>query len=231
MTKFVNGISAILAGLAGLLSAGCQSTHALRSAEPSGFLSNYGQLREGTGNQAQMVYINPNVNFAKYGKLIIEPVEIYVTPDSAMGRLSPEDQASLVNYFGASLHEHLQADYQIASVPGPDVMVLRAAITEAKGSKVLINTVTSVVPMALAMSALKRVVFGTNTGVATVRAEMEILDSQSGERLGAAVDGRAGKKFTGQFDKFSKWAQVRDSFDFWASRVQTRLAELRSAHP
>jgi hypothetical protein len=54
-----------------------------------------------------------------------------------------------------------------------------------------------------------------------------MTDSVTGKRLAAAVDRRAGTK--AQRTKFSgSWGDVKDAFDYWARRVETRLAELRA---
>jgi hypothetical protein len=50
----------------------------------------------------------------------------------------------------------------------------------------------------------------------------------SGERLAAAVDERAGRKITLRFDKFRRYHTVESAADFWAERLQQRLAEFRA---
>jgi hypothetical protein len=58
--------------------------------------------------------------------------------------------------------------------------------------------------------------------------EFEALDSQKSERLAAAVDRRVGNKYTGEFNKFSKWRATQAAFDYWAERLKVRLAELQN---
>lgn len=228
MKKIMRYQAFSLMSLAVLSLAACATTTETRSVEPSGFLKNVNQLQEGQGSQVQMVYIRPSTNFAKYKKIMMEPVAMYAAPDAKMAKLSTEEQKALVDYFDAAIREQLAPDYAFVTVPGPDVMVLRVAVTEAKGAKVVMNTISSIVPVGLALSTLKKVATGTHSAVAETQAEMEVLDAQTGERLIAAIDQRAGRKFTFRLDKFSKYAQVRDAFDFWAERMQTRLAELRT---
>jgi hypothetical protein len=66
-----------------------------------------------------------------------------------------------------------------------------------------------------------------NVGSAT--GEIELLDSSTGKRLAAAVDGRGGTKYTGKFDKFGKLNDTKDACDYWAQRIETRLEELSDA--
>lgn len=207
---------------------GCETTMQTRSVEPSGFLTNTEQLQKGEGDQAQLVYFNPSADFSKYTKVLMEPVQLHAQPDSKLAQMDAEDQQALLDYFDAAVRERLQDDYQLVDTPGPDTLRLRLAVTEAHGSKPVMNTVSTIVPIGLAASTLKTAATGKPLAVAEVQAEMEVLDSATGERLAAAVDERVGRKITFRFDKFSKYAQVKDAFDYWAERIDTRLAELRS---
>jgi hypothetical protein len=107
-------------------------------------------------------------------------------------------------------------------------MRLRVAITEARGSKVVMDTISSIIPVGMALGLVKKVATGTNLSVGKASVELEIQDSQTGERLVAAVDERAGRKYTGKFDKFQKYHTVEDAFDFWAKKLKKRLKEFRT---
>lgn len=223
LSKFTYGLVVLSAMLGG-----CTTTMQTRSVEPSGFLDDYAQLREGKGKEAQLVYVNEGADFSNYTKILMDPIELHAVPDSKLAKLDQEDQEALLNYFHASVHDHLQGDYVFVEEPGPGVMRLRLAVTEAHGSKPVANTISTLIPIGLAVSTVKAAATGVHLAVAETQAEMELTDSQSGERLAAAVDARAGRKFTFRFDKWSKYAQVRDAFDYWAERIDNRLAEMRA---
>lgn len=210
------------------LCAGCASTtHQTRSVEPSGFLHDYSQLREGKEGEPLLAYVDDKADFKKYRKIMMDPVVIYAEEKSLFGGVSREDQLALVNYFDATIREKLGHDYAFVDKPGPDVMRLRAAIADAKPGKPLMNVASSFTPMGLGLSTLKKIATGTHNAVGETSAEVELLDSQSGVRLMAAVDERAGRKFAGPKAKLAPWEQVRNALDFWAARMQARLAQLR----
>jgi hypothetical protein len=214
-----------------LIVAGCSSTHQTRGgAQASPFLGNPAQLREGTGSEAKLVYVNPKADFRKYTKIQFEPVVLVASnaKSSTFSAMSKEDQQAVVNYVDAKIREELGRDYRFVTSPGADVMRLRVAITEAKGSTVVLDTLSSVMPPAVALSVLKTVATGTGTAVGKAGVEMELLDSSTGERLAAGVDERAGRKYTFRFDKFSRYHAVESAFDYWASRLQERLAAMRA---
>ena len=104
-------------------------------------------------------------------------------------------------------------------------MILRVAITEAKGAKVVLDTVSSVVPFGLAISSVKAVATGQHASIGETGVELEALDSQTNKRIIAAIDSRAGRKYTFKGDKFKKWRTAIDSFDYWAALVHYRLTE------
>lgn len=222
-------VSASLA--AALLVAGCSSTHQTRGgAQASPFLANPSQLREGRSGEAKLVYVNPKADFRKYTKVYLDPVVLVASnaKSSAFTAMSREDQQAVVDYVDAKLREVLGRDYRFVTSSGADVMRLRVAITEARGSSVVLDTLSSVLPPAVALSALKTVATGTGTAVGRAGVEMELLDSATGERLAAGVDERAGRKYTFRFDKFSRYHAVESAFDYWAGRLRKRLAKMRA---
>lgn len=211
---------------AGLLG-GCASTYQARKVEPSGFLGDYSQLTAGQEGESRLMYIDPKVNFKNYTKVMLEPVRVYAVKDSALGKMPKEDLQRLVNYLDATLREHLKTDYAIVTEPGPDVMKIRTALSDARGAKVALDTFSTLMPIGLAVSEVKNLATGSHTAVGSVGVECEAVDSVSNQRLFAAVDARVGRKFTGKFDKFKKWRTAEDAFDYWAERLKTRLLEER----
>jgi hypothetical protein len=132
-----------------------------------------------------------------------------------------------VNFIDAKIREKLASDYTFVDKRAKGAMRLRVAVTEAKGSTVVLDTLSSIVPNSLALSCVKAVAVGTHSAVGQAGVEMELLDSVTDERLAAGVDHRAGRKFTGKADKFNRYHTVEDAFDYWATTLQERLAKLR----
>ena len=71
--------------------AGCAATQQSQSVETSGFLADYSQLRKGRGEQALLVYINSQANFASYDRVIIDPITIWSRPGAETADL-PQDE-------------------------------------------------------------------------------------------------------------------------------------------
>lgn len=210
--------------MSSLLLSSCTSTYQARSVKGSGFLSDYKQLKNRGNDTALLSYINPKSEFRGYTKIMLEPVRAYAADkQSPMAKLSREKQQMLVNYFDAALREDLKRDFTLVDQPGPGVIRLRIAITEAVGSKVMLDTLSSVVPIGIALSTIKAVVTGEHMSVGSIGAECEGVDALTNKRLFAAVDARVGRKYTGKFDKFKRWHAAEDAIDFWSEQLCSRL--------
>lgn len=226
-------LSITLAAIATLIVvSGCSTNRQVTKSsynEPSGFLGDYSQMHKGTNGQAALVYFNPAADWTKYTKIWIKPIELWQSgdPDSPMGRISPENQQQLINLLNTSLDNALSTNFTMVSAGGPDVLVIRGAITDARKSKPVAGLISSVYLPLKVISLGKQTIAGTGIGVGSVTIEAELLDGQSNERLCAVVDTRSGT--TALRSKFSgTWGDVEKSFDWWAARLDSRLEELKS---
>jgi len=204
---------------------GCATTRQSRGYERSGFLGDYSQLREGESGEAQLVYVDPAADWKRYDAIQLDSVTIWRTEDTT--DLSTEDRQRLTDYLFAAIHNELSQDYRMVDRPGPGVMRLRVAITDARGAKVVLNTITSVVPQLRLATTLGGAATGVSVFVGKAAIEGEITDSLSGRRLMAAVDTRQGTKALR--DGVGKWSDVEAAFDYWSKRLRERLAEVRGA--
>jgi Protein of unknown function (DUF3313) len=200
--------------------------------EPSGFLGDYSQMWKGTNGQAALVYIKPGVDWNKYTKIWIKPIELWKSddPDSRLNKMSPENRQELIDLFYTALYNTLSTNYTMVEQGGPDVLIIHAAITDAKKSKPVAGAISALwLPLKL-ISLGKQTLAGTGIGVGSVTIEAELLDGATNDRLVAVVDTRSGttairSKFTGTFGDIEK------SFEWWAERLQTRLAEEKANSP
>ncbi|WP_051149722.1 DUF3313 domain-containing protein [Methylohalobius crimeensis] len=229
INKKIYGIFGLL--LTASIMGGCASTKQARDVEPSGFLGDYSMLREGREGEALMLYIHPDYERAcqSYDKVLIDPVTLWATENSDLAELPAEDRQALVNHLHGSLVSELGKYYRIVQTPRPGTLRVRAAITEAEGSWVTLDTVSSFVPQMLVMSKLKEVATGTAAFVGKASAEAEIIDIATGERIAAGVDRQVGGKTFSGVTK--QWNDVETAFDLWARRLAYRLANCGAMLP
>ncbi|MCL5270822.1 MAG: DUF3313 domain-containing protein [bacterium] len=217
-----------IAGLLVVLGGCAEATYQGRHVETSGFLGDYTQLQPGKDNEALLIYVNSKAGIRRYDQIIMDPIKIYPgTGGTTLRRMAPADAKKLVDYFDATIRNQLGGKYQFVTHPGPGVMRFRIALTEADPAIVPLDVISSVLPPAVALNALKTMAVGRGTGIGEASVEFEALDTATGERLGAFVDKRVGRKYTGRFDKFNRWRAVQDAFDYWAQQLGNRLDRLR----
>lgn len=209
--------------------AGCAPTHQARSVTPAGFLGDYSQLKPGKEGEALLVYRDQSAPWRKYDKMLIEPITMWANAAKSgiLMDVPADEQQVLIDYLDASLRHALGRDYQLVDRPGPTVLRLRVAITEAEGSTVPLDLASTVIPQLRSLSLLKRIATGTDMFVGKAGIEGELQDSLSDKRLAAAVDRRVGQKSVQGAGR--SWADVETSFDEWAEQLRARLAQLRAS--
>ncbi len=194
---------------------------ATKQVKYSGFLKNYPEFKSGPKGGADFVYMKEGVDFKMYNKIMMNHVVLFFEDDAEYKGIHPEELAEMSNAFHKAIIDNLQGAYPLVVEPGPDVMRLRFAITDVVASKPGMGAISTVMPIGLALSTVKKGVTGTHTGVGQASIEVEILDSMTNERIAVAIDTKPGGKMEG----FSKWGAVKGAFEFWAKRLRHWLDE------
>jgi hypothetical protein len=190
----------------GLMAVQCGCT--AQRAETTGFLSDYSKLEAQSDVSSR--YRAPDNRLAGYSKFIIDPVVIHFhTGSKAEEKLKEEDLRDLKNYMHDALAKAIEDRYEIVYRPGPRVARLRSALTDLKKSGIVQN----VLPIGKAI--------GSGLGGASL--EAELLDSQTGEQIGAIVESQLGKRLS--LDGYSTWGDAKAVMDSWAKRFRKRLDE------
>lgn len=215
----------VLLALAGLL-AGCAETSQARSVQQSGFLGDYSMLQEGKSDQALLVYWNPKANWASYDKVMIDPVTVWRGADSQMTDVSPEDEQRLATMLYTKVSDALSTDYKLVSTPGPGVLRIQAAITEADRPNVVMHTVSNIVPQMMLLSNVKKLATGTQAFAGTASVEAKMTDGATGQILAEGVDKRGGGKGLPRAFE-NTWADIDHAYEFWAQKLKWRLCQQR----
>jgi len=224
----------VVAPLALVWLGGCAATQEARSVEKSGFLGDYSLLKEGkramisegAEDQALWVYENPAADWRKYKQIQLDPVTIWMSQkDSQLKDVAVEDRQRLAALLWSKLDEQLRQDYEMTSQPGPDVMRLQVAITEAGDSNATLDTVTSIIPQTRVLTGGKGLATGISGFTGSASAELKATDSSTGTILIAAVDRRGGTKSLRGMT--NEWHDVEEAYRFWAEKLRYRLCQWR----
>jgi len=219
----------VLALSLALALAGCGSTKQARSISASGFLGDYSQLKPaaGSADDPLLIYANTGADCRQYKALQIDPVTLWAKADgSSFAKLEPADRAMLTGEFEKALREAAaKAGFPVVEAAGPGVLRVRAALTEAEKSNVMMKEASIVAPYASGAATVWAESKGQALFTGDAAFEVEVLDSLSGDRLYAAADKRVGKMDP---RNYHAWDDVKDSIKVWSERAVKRLVNCRA---
>ena len=187
--------AAVLASVLSACAATSQGQVALQQETPTGqpaptgsaqFLgSDASLLQPGAEGQAAYVYINPNVQWSNYKKVLLKPVEFWDTPDTGV---SPEDQKMLTSYFYNSLQQNLQKNFTLVDQPGPGVITFAVAIINAEGATPGLRSISLIIPQARILNYAQSVATGHAAFAGSAEAAFKATDSSTGQLLAESVE-------------------------------------------
>jgi hypothetical protein len=185
----------------------------------SGFLKNYPDFKPGHG--VDLSYVKENVDF-KYNKVMIDHVVFYFSKDAKYRGIHAGELQELANAFHKAMTGALKDGYPLVAEPGPDVLRIRCAITDVVATRPLWNTATTVTSKGV---TIKRSMSEDYNPVGGASMEIELLDSQSNERIAAAVDTKVAEEYE-VVKGLKKWGHAENTFNFWAKRLREWLDEV-----
>ena len=212
--------------------------------QPKGFLSDYSGLKPRGGDGNAFAYRDPQADVAKYDKLMIDRIKIYLKEDAESKEIDPAALHELADYFHHAIVDAVEPAYPVVREAGPDVLRLRIAITDLVPNQPGASVVTLVVPFVWIGEAGAGVAEGKAgstpfLGEATV--ELEALDSQTNKQVAAYIEERVGQKYnwrqgidTGVKDylkAYSTWAYTKQAIDHWAQMIRERLDAWHGKEP
>jgi hypothetical protein len=193
----------------------------------SGFLDDYSRLREGGTDELRWVYRNPDVDWPRYHQVLLDPVTLWRSGKGSLDPVPEDDLRRLVADFENALRARLADSYRIVTTPGPGVMRIRVAITEAKATDPILDVVTAT-----------REVGGAHPGgplspetrrfLAGASIEGEIRDAHTDVLMAAGIDRRVDPESTEGVSE--TWEDVDRRLAFWVDRVCHRI-ERRTGTP
>ncbi len=192
----------------------------------TGFLGEYAKnlAPAPEGAVAKLRWVKPGVDFTKYKKVMVDYVVFALAEDSEYKGISGEEMKELGDTASLALVNAIKQKFPVVAEPGPDVSRLRMAIVGLKQSNPVISGITSVIPIGLGISIIKKGAAGAWSGSGATQAEAMILDSLTNEVIAVAY-----LEYTAGFtERFTKWGSVEDAFKYWGEKG-SKAMELQSA--
>ncbi len=176
------------------------------------------------------VYTAPNYHPRNYSRFIFEPIEIWIDPDSEYKGVQPDELKKITDTFRKAITDGIGDAYPIVDKSGPGVAIVRVALTNVYLKKKKWKVV-NYTPWGAAAKGVQKAA-GNNIALTAVRLEVEMLDSQSGQRLRMLVDMQAGEKLRKKLEKEKKnaettWADVEKTLEVYAKRLRKHMDAVR----
>jgi len=170
----------------------------------TGFLSDYSKLTK--HKDGQLRYVN-EAKVGTFDKFIIDPVTIYFH-DKAKGKdTDPRKLQELEHLMHEALIRELSKRYTVVGEPGPGVARIRIAITDVKKDSPALNAIPHT-----------RI---TGVGLGHMSMEGEVIDTMTGEQIGAVIQSRKGRALS--LEGLKEWSSVEAAINEWAKELCGRI--------
>lgn len=214
-------ISILLVGI--LFLASCATT---ASTPPNlSFLGEYGKKLKPVEGESRWRWLKPGVDFAKYNKIMVDYMVFALAEDSEYKCFEGDEMKNLGDTASLAMVNAIKEKFPVVAEPGPDVIRVRTAIVNLKQSSPVVSGITTVIPVGLGISVIKKGTTGTWTGAGATQAEVMFLDSMTNEVLAAGWD----EYKAGFAERFTKWGSVEEAFKYWAQRGVKALEAIKAA--
>jgi len=187
--------------------------------EYSGFLSDYANLKPNPEFENAVTYAKGDAakKIRQYFAVIIEPVQLYVATNADVSKIPDRGRTAMAAYFQHAITSAVSDAFPVVTEPGPLVLRLRAALIGVDvGGDISGGSKDKDDP------TLERAL-----NIGKVGVEIELVDSETGEQIAAAVDrqnlGDGAEVGSANFSREQKFDAARRAFDGWAGRLRAFL--------
>ena len=182
----------------------------------SGFLSDYAQLQPVPGNPGLMRYAVPDVRARLASKVVLAPIEIWLSPTSKYKGIDPDEMKRLTDELRTVIVNELQPRFRFVEAGDPEAMILRIALTNVNLDKDPVR-LRHFTPIGLAVKGVKAAAGVSPYRLQSAAIEAEGYAPDGRERLFATVDRRSGS--TGNPGEV-RWDQLVDDIRERAKRMR-----------
>jgi hypothetical protein len=190
----------------------------------SGFLSDYSKLAPSADNPKVSLWISKEFDFKPYHQVMLDPVEVWVSPTSEYKGASPDALKGIADRLTSSFKKALQPGYQLVNKPGPGVLHVRLAVTGLNLKKPDFKP-RNVVPVVFVLRAVSGAI---NAQDVVLTAEMEVRGPDDKVVAAAAATGTGD---TVKPDQEVTWQDVQGITDGWAKGLRRQLDQARGVAP
>ena len=125
-----------------------------------------------------LIYKKPGVDYKKYTKFMIEPVEIYQGKDAQFKKVSESDKQMMAEFIRSEFTRALKQGYEIVDQPGPGVLRMKFTLAGVQLTQTALAAVTHFTPIGMAMNLGRTASGMSGSFVGTVTMAGELYDGE-----------------------------------------------------
>lgn len=196
----------------------------------SGFLEDYNRLEAVAGDKTVLRWSDPDVNWSKYTRAIVDPVEFRVPPSfQEEVQPKPEVVAAITKYYRDAVIRNLEPYFEIVDEPGAGVLRLRGAVTSINPTAKQLK-VWQFLPAVLVVTVAGEIT-GLRSKNVVVFTEGKISDSVNGRLLWQVMKGRESQR-SGPDEVYRMTVeQINPILDYWGEETARLLNEAKAKSP
>ena len=189
----------------------------------SGFLDDYSILQPDPERPSVRMYVKPGVNFSDYDKVLIADIVLFLHPESEYQGISARKMNEVTGEFANYVREKVKPRREVVTeiAPGDNVVVFRMAISNVYAKRPS-RGIIGYTPIGLATSGVKKAA-GSDYVLLTAALEVEAIDGQTGELLGALVGTKLGENLAKVKTGERKWADIQAELREYANTLRDRF--------
>ena len=132
-------------------------------------------------------YRKPDLDLGGYDSIIVENGTVYTGPDAQFDDVSRADRPRYAAIMTDAVRSELRKSFSVVTAAAPKTLRLKLVLVGVDGTKGGVATATRVMPIGFALSAVKSVAGKPGSLTGSVLYAIELLDSQTGSLMVAAV--------------------------------------------
>jgi len=189
----------------------------------SGFLGDYSRLAPVPDNPNARRWVGVGFDFKPYDKILLEPVEVWVSPTSEYKGATPETLQRMTDRFTDSFRNALQPGYTLVQELGPGVLRIRLAVTGVHLTSPGFKP-RDILPVFLIVNAARNAAGDAPQNV-VLTGEMMVFDPNGAVVAAAMSSGTSDRTISAK--KEITWDDLKTITDHWGESLRKSLDTAR----
>ena len=177
------------------------------------------KLQAGKDDQATLRYIAEDAAWTSYNKIMVDPITFWGTEGN---EASGTDQQMLIDFLQQKIVEAASKYYEVVTKPGPGVMRIDVALSDATSATPMLRSISVLYPQAHMLSNIAYAATGKFPFSGGIEGVSKLSDSMTGKVLAGFIDKQVGGGALSTGFQW-KWGDAENALALWVTRTSDVL--------